>query len=96
MGGGRVSGSRVSIPVAYLGGFFYCSNNWKNSSCQDNNGKWLWSSYHNNKKEPPFGLLDPPRNLTLFLVKKLTGLPSYILELFHVRKTIQIKNFKDE
>ena len=22
--------------------------------------------------------------------------PSYILELFHVRKTIQIKNFKDE
>ena len=32
MGGGRVSGSRVSIPVAYLGGFFYCSNNWKNSS----------------------------------------------------------------
>ena len=24
---------------------------------QDNNGKWVWSAYHNNKKEPLLGHL---------------------------------------
>ena len=52
-------------------GFFYCSKNWKNPSCQDNSGKWVWSAYHNNKKEPPFWLLDPPPQSHTILGKEV-------------------------
>ena len=39
---GRVSGLRVSINLSGRSrGFFYCSKNWKNLFCQDNNGKWV-------------------------------------------------------
>ena len=74
-----------SISVADLGGSSIVLKLEEPLFCQDNNGKWVWSAYHNNKKEPPFGLLDPPPQSHTILGKEVdrSGSVTHSLHCLH-------------
>ena len=67
----RIKGINLSARSRYRG-FFYCSKNRKNLLLPRQQWKvGVVSIYHNNRKEPPFGPLDPPLQSHIFLCKEV-------------------------